>query len=140
LKLLDPWTQYSPKMPASFSIYKLFFVVGDILRDDDYQFVADEHSEKMELYIDFLKRNARKPEPESYFRIVDAILEHETPDVVYKFLYYVLRTMDEWATMESIFEEKENLTDRQLLMYSNCCSDVRKFKEYITNNPLSSCD
>jgi hypothetical protein len=127
-------------MPASFSIYKLFFVVGDILRDDAYKFVAHEgckHAEKLEMYIDFLKRNALKPE--AYFRIVDTILEHETPDVVYKFLHYILQTMDEWATMESIFEEKENLTDRQLLIYSNCCSDVRKFKDYITNNPLSCC-
>jgi len=120
-------------MSVPFSIYKLFFVVGDILQQDS-QFVPDEGCEdadKLEMYYDFLKRNAGKPEP--YFRIVDTILEHETPEVVYKFLHYILRTMDEWASMEGIFENKDNLTDRQLLLYSNSVSDVRKFKEYIAN-------
>ena len=120
-------------MSPSFSIYKLFFVVGDILQQES-RFVPDEGCEdadKLEMYYDFLKRNAGKPEP--YFRIVDTILEHETPEVVYKFLHYILRTMDEWASMEGIFGNKDNLTDKQLLMYSNCCSDVRKFKEYIAS-------
>jgi len=121
------------KMPVPFSIYKLFFVVGDILQQDS-QFIPDEGCEdadKLEMYYDFLKRNSGNPE--AYFRIVDAILGNESPDVVYKFLHYILRTMDEWASMEGIFENKDNLTDRQLLLYSNSVSDVRKFKEYIAN-------
>ena len=129
------------KMPLPFSMYKLFFVVGDMMREQDFTFVpvsGCEHTENMELYFDFLKRNAGNPEP--FFRIVDTILENENPDVVYKFLHHVLRSMDEWASMEGVFEDKENLTDKQLLVYSNCCRDVRKFKEYIANNPINCCE
>jgi hypothetical protein len=121
-------------MPVPFSIYKLFFVVGDMLRDEGRVFVPDdgsEHNERLELFFDTLQRNAHKPE--TYFRIVDTILEHESPDIVYRFLHHILRSLDETTTLENVFEAKDDLSDAQLLVYSNCCRDVRKFKQYITS-------
>jgi hypothetical protein len=96
------------------------------------------HFKKMKVYFNLMTMAVRSKNTDIYHKAVESLMENDN-NFIHSFFATFLNNVDEAVVMERVFDNKDKLTNQEFLELSKECKEVRRFKEYIKENPPHCC-
>ena len=135
--------QSIPTTKMDFDYYELFVPLKWVLQDNNITFVSNNnacpHFKRMKVYFNLLNTAVKQNNKDLFLNTYEKLVENESSCVANKFLSIFLKDFDEDDYLGFIFEQKEEMGDQEYLDKSNFCAHMRKFKNYIRENPPCCC-